>query len=406
MKKIAFLVAITLCFFYYNKSFSIDICEQKGFNGLVFRNNETKEYIASNRGMDSLCKFYFASNPSINQSVIFNGIVYYLATVGKLRKNSGYINEYLPEDEEFPYFKNLIGVYNYIDVNDPAEFAQQYYDQNIQLKNPVKLFFNKDKTISYLCTIITGQKDTQKSKSEAEDSNNKKQKEENLILEFNVWKYTKLPEYRGIVAFQYAYRIYGMPSEEEYKKAVEMMYSYWVYEIVATPFPKLYHVKGKDDFIKNPAPEKIIPQDVIALSTFNSYMNALNEKNLEKMQNISFLYKSLSEEQISKLKEELSQRKDFHVIFLDVYRYNSNFILGKIIYRSKAFSEKYQKDIDYTVDNEFTLAQINNKWLIYSLEPGKNPAGMDAYDRVERKYNADNLSTVDIEKLKKDYLEK
>ena len=364
MKKILFLTVITTCFFYYSKFLAVDICDQKGFNGVVFQNNETKEYLASNRGMDSLCKFYFTSNPSINQSVIFNGIVFYLAAVDKLQKNSGYINEYLPEGEEFPYFKNLIGVYNYVYVNDPVEFAQQYYDQNVQLKNPAKLFFNKDKTISYLCTIMTGQKDPQEPKSEAEESNNKKQKEDNLILEFNLWKYTKLPKYKGIVAFQYAYRIYGMPSEEEYKKATERMYSYWIYEVVATPFPKIYHVKGKDDFISNPAPEKIIKQDVIALSTFSAYMNALNEKNLEKMQNISFMYKSLSEEQISKLKEELSQRKDFHITFLDVYKYNSNFIIGKVIYSSKAFSEKYQKDIEYTVDNEFTLTKTNKNWVI------------------------------------------
>ena len=30
---------------------------------------------------------------------------------------------------------------------------------------------------------------------------------------------------------------------------------------------------------------------------------------------------------------------------------------------------------------------------------------MEAYDRVKKKYNTDNLSTVDIEKLKKEYLD-
>lgn len=157
------------------------------------------------------------------ESVKFNDKDFELKFSTDATLSGGYINEYIPKNQNLNTWVEMIAIHTFPNVPDPIKFAQNFGNMiKEQFKTKIYLITNEKENSAVLSFILP--------------SNNK----DSQFIEYNLWKYKKHND-GGIIGLQYAKRIY-IKKNTNLNLEVERLsknHSIWVNKIIEMPYPKL-----------------------------------------------------------------------------------------------------------------------------------------------------------------------
>ncbi|MDP8298519.1 MAG: hypothetical protein P9L88_01240 [Candidatus Tantalella remota] len=171
-------------------------------------------------GVILICFSTITYAQSIKPELSFDNETYYLKYSEISPMSDGYMNEYLRNDETLDSWKQRVAVYHFPNLDSPLQAAK---DLAISLKqaNPdtkFQLLENKKTGETILDFFVVS-------------------KEEPVMHEYNVFRYSTEKGMDGLVAYQFAYRTYGQESFNTFKKAFKKNRPKWVNLIAKVKIP-------------------------------------------------------------------------------------------------------------------------------------------------------------------------
>ncbi len=128
------------------------------------------------------------ANAQDEDFIRYNGKKYFLTYSGKSFEHNGYYNQYFKSGEDFDSWTEMIAIQHFPNVYSPIDLAYTYREFLVQYNCPSALWVDKDKNIGVLDFMLI---------------NDNESKKMPIILEFNVFRYSKSPMC-GSVSVQYA----------------------------------------------------------------------------------------------------------------------------------------------------------------------------------------------------------
>lgn len=172
-----------------------------------------------------LCVFFvfcFIGIANAENKIRFNESNYILKYSEKNLQNGGYFNEYIRNSETLDNFTRMLTVSNYPKINDPIDFARKM-GESIKKQNPLadyEILTNK-KTTEVLMHFFIWEESKKGS-----------------ALEFNVFKFKKETQEKGLLSIQYVFRNVGLDIKE-YEKELTKNRENWIKNISKLRFPLL-----------------------------------------------------------------------------------------------------------------------------------------------------------------------
>lgn len=156
---------------------------------------------------------FFAYSPAHSselKTVEFNKETYKLANVKKTQASS--INEYVLDGQTLQNWKKMVALHRFHSKNktSPIQFANGMAALLGKMyKKPVyKVMENKQNGEAIISFVVPGK------------ANKNNDKDNELYLEQNIFKYRSVDNSNDVEGYQYAYRIYGITNQKEMETAL------------------------------------------------------------------------------------------------------------------------------------------------------------------------------------------
>jgi len=157
------------------------------------------------------------------ESIKFDDKDYELKFSTNAALSGGYINEYIPKNQNLNKWVEMIAIHTLPNVSDPKQFAQNLGNMlNKKYGTKIYLIINEKENMAVLSFILPSSNTGSR------------------FLEYNLWKYKKYND-GGIIGLQYAKRVYiGKNTNLNLiGKELSKNHPIWVNKIIKMPYPKL-----------------------------------------------------------------------------------------------------------------------------------------------------------------------
>lgn len=150
----------------------------------------------------------------------FDADRYFLAFSNK-DKADAYVNEYIREGETLDNWQKLIGVY-YFPTNAPPQTAVQKLSEVVKRSDPgadVRIIDTDNKNEAMIDFFV-------------------KSRTNPMVEEYDIFRYARSADGKGLMTYQFALRCYGNQAIEEFKKNTADKQK-WIKQVMNSDFPAL-----------------------------------------------------------------------------------------------------------------------------------------------------------------------
>lgn len=170
-----------------------------------------------------LCLANITQASDQHQILSFDQDSYFLQYSIRAPLTGGYINEYLREGEELKRYTKMLAVHHYPRMNMSPSQAAKRLGTLVKQSNPQANYSTMENKESNEAIV---------------DFFTWSETSENIIAEFNIFRYKKHPQGQGLIAYQFVFRNYG-DNFQKYAEEFKENRQKWIKLVITSPFPSI-----------------------------------------------------------------------------------------------------------------------------------------------------------------------